>query len=340
MKTTNLNTDTIEAMFKQLRLSFGGSITKKYNEYILEIENEIGKGEIQGVSLSDGISYIEFDMTFFENIMLSIKKTDKKPIYFTYCSKGSLEHSFGIEGKKNTLKSFQTGILTSPLNDENILYLKKDESIKLTIISVHNEEIKSKNNRLKNKLNKTFFKEDALENFIYIGSQNLKIAEKIHQINTIKEVGIVRSLLINGLVHVILALEIQQHGNDAIHRDNQLGSLLSREIEIIKQVTIFIKNKFDTQISITQLCSEFGISPSKLQEGFKLMHGCTVIHYIRELRIQKAEEFIKETDMNISEVVYSIGFTSRSYFSKIFREKYNCSPSKYMSAQKTALISA
>lgn len=339
MKTTYLNTNTIEAMFKQLRLSFGGSITKEHKEYILQTKNKRVKGEIRGVSLTDGISYIEFNMSFIENIKLSIKKNNRNTIYFAYCSEGSLEHSFGNEGKKNYLKSFQTGIITSPNNDENILYLNKDKSLKLTLISVHNQNLKS-NGELLSKLNKTFFKEGSLENFIYVGSQNLKIAEKIQQLNNIKEKGLVKNLLTQGLVRVILALEIQQHSDDVYLREKKLGSLLSREIDIIKQVSVFIENKFDTQISITQLCSDFGISPSKLQEGFKLMHGCTVIHYIRNLRIEKAEEFIKDTDMNISEVVYSIGFTSRSYFSKIFREKYNCSPSEYMSANKTALISA
>ncbi|MDX1318460.1 MAG: AraC family transcriptional regulator, partial [Xanthomarina gelatinilytica] len=49
---------------------------------------------------------------------------------------------------------------------------------------------------------------------------------------------------------------------------------------------------------------------------------------------------IKNTDMNISEVVYTIGLTSRSYFSKIFKEKYNCSPKDYKFAQRSMAISA
>jgi AraC-like DNA-binding protein len=37
---------------------------------------------------------------------------------------------------------------------------------------------------------------------------------------------------------------------------------------------------------------------------------------------------LKNTDLNISQIVYSIGFSSRSYFSKIFKEKYDISPNK------------
>ena len=77
-----------------------------------------------------------------------------------------------------------------------------------------------------------------------------------------------------------------------------------------------------------------------LQEGFKLMHGTTVSDYIRAVRVEKAEELIKTSDLNISEVVYSVGFTSRSYFSKIFRQKYNCSPKEYKVHQQLMSLSA
>jgi AraC-like DNA-binding protein len=70
------------------------------------------------------------------------------------------------------------------------------------------------------------------------------------------------------------------------------------------------------------------------------MHGRTVTDYIREVRIQKSEELIKNTDLNISEVVYSIGFTSRSYFSKIFKKKYNCSPKQYKDNQNKVAVTA
>lgn len=342
MKTTYLNTDTIETMFNQLRLSFGGSVVKESKECILEIKNEIGAGKIRGISLSGGVSYIEFDMTFSDDITISINTPEKNPIYFAYCSQGSLTHSFGARRKKNVLKSFQTGIITSQLDDENTLYFRKNEHLNVTLITVQttSRTKNSKKEGLKSKLYNTFIKKDNIENFVYIGSQNLKIAEKIQQINAIKQDGLVRTLLIQGLVHIILALEIQQHTDDVNNLETSTGSLTTREMETIKQASMYIEQNFDKQISITLLCTKFGISPSKLQEGFKLMYGRTVTDHIRTIRVQKAEDYLKNTDMNISEVVYSIGFSSRSYFSKIFRETYNCTPIEYKTAQKVLPISA
>jgi AraC-like DNA-binding protein len=58
------------------------------------------------------------------------------------------------------------------------------------------------------------------------------------------------------------------------------------------------------------------------------------------VRVEKGEELIKTSDMNISQIVYSVGFSSRSYFSKIFRQKYNCSPKEYKEKQQSMALSA
>lgn len=342
MKTAYLEAKTIKATFQQLQNTFGGAFTVDYNEHILQVYSELGKGIIKGVPLKDGITYLEFDMTFNHDFVLSINTPDKNPIYFTYCSKGQLGHSFGESGEKRLLESFQTGILTSRQAEVNLLYFKKDEQLKTTLISVQttgdNDESDSED--LKFKLHETFFQNCNEENFVYIGSHNLKISEKIEQLNAISQKGLVRNLLVQGLVHVILALEIQQHSDDLINRNQKTGSLNVTEMETIKEVSRFVNDNSELQITITQLYSQFGLSPSKLQEGFKLMHGHTVTEYIREVRIKKAEDLLKNTDMNISQVVYTIGLTSRSYFSKIFKEKYNCSPKDYKFAQRDMAISA
>lgn len=342
MKTIYLNADTVEKTFEQLKRHVGGTILKESSEYILEINNKFGKGKIQGVVLSGGLSYIEFDLKFYEDISLSCNTPRKNPIYFAYCSQGRLIHSFGINGKKTELKSFQTGIISSKPKEENTLCFKKNERLNITLITVQtaSSSKKSISNSLKSKLYNTFIKDERLENFVYVGSQNLKIAEKIQQIHAIRQKGLVRALLIQGLVNVILALEIQQHADDVQNRNRCLGILTTSEMKVIKEVSEYIEKNFDMPLSISFLCSEFGITALKLQEGFKLMHGRTVSTHIKWVRVQKAEEYLKNTDMNISEIVYSIGFSSRSYFSKIFKESFNCSPRDYKEAQKVLPLSA
>jgi AraC-like DNA-binding protein len=341
MKTTILKTGKIKNIFNQLHHNLGGSLNVETNEYILDIDSEIGQGSIRGITFKGGISYLEFDVQFMDDFTLAINSPNASPIYFAYCSQGSLMHSFGAMAKKRELQKFQTGILTSKAGQEHCLHFKKAgnaQKTTLIVVNTTSEEAAQKKD-LNYKLHQTFFSEKDQENFFYVGSFNLKIADKIQQLHAIKEKGMVRSLNLEGLVHMILALEIQQHSDDLEHQSKNVGALTLREMEEISELSSFIQNYPEVQFTVQYLSRKSGLSPTKLQEGFKAMHDRTVADYIREVRVQKAEELIKNTDLNISEVVYSIGLTSRSYFSKIFKQKYDCSPKRYKDNQNyTAAI--
>lgn len=342
MDSIKLTTTKIDKMFQRLHQGLGGKLSLDQDEHTLEIDNQLGRGQIRGIAFLGGISYLEFNMTFKEDFKFITSSAESNPIYFVYCSKGRLTHSFGKTGKKRKLNSFQTGILASRGEDDNVMYFEKGNQLKATLITVNTYDSTGtlQKNGLNEKLSRTFFNGQDSEKFVYIGSHNLRIAERIQQLNSITQKGIVRNLLIEGEVNTILALELQQHSEDMSNLKKQTGSLRAKEMEAIKELSQFIKNYPDTQLLIKQLSRRSGLSPTKLQEGFKLMHGRTVTDYIREVRIRKSEELIKNTDLNISEVVYSIGFTSRSYFSKIFKKKYNCSPKQYKDNQNKVAVTA
>ena len=341
MKTLLLKTSDINSMFQQLSQKLGGSLTIDYKENQLEMNNSFGQGFIRGLSFDTGISYLEFDMEFAEDYQLVIQNSELWPVCFAYCSEGSLLHSFGPDGEKRQLDYFQTGILATKAQNDQIFWFKKDVNLKVSLISVDmTGSIHSPKSELHRELWKTFFDKKEAETFIYIGSQNLKISDKIQQLNTITQKGVVRNLLIEGLVNMILALEIQQHSDDMAQLEHSTGSLTRKEMDRVKELSAFIGNYPEKELSIKYLSDKSSLLPCKLQEGFKLMHDRTVADYIRDVRVQKAEELIKNTDLNISEVVYSIGFTSRSYFSKIFKQKYNCSPKEYKDNQYSLAATA
>lgn len=340
MKIIHLNTTTINQMFQDFLQHFGGELKNSSNEEILTIDNDIANGQIRGVSFKRSISYIEFDIVFQKDITLVNHSPKSSPIYFAYCSNGHLVHSFGSNGEKKQLEKFQTGILINNGTDDSVFHFQKETHFKVSIIVVSTDTDSTATNNLNRKLKDTFFPKKEKENLLCIGSYNLRIAEKIKQLEAISQEGIVRSLLVEGIVHIILAMEIQQHTDDLNNMAQNCGSLTHREMEDIRDLSEFIKNYPEIQYTLKYLSSKSGISPSKLQEGFKLLHDRTVTDYIRNVRIEAAEHLIKTTDLNISEVVYTVGLTSRSYFSKIFKEKYNCSPKQYQDHQNTLAVTA
>ena len=77
------------------------------------------------------------------------------------------------------------------------------------------------------------------------------------------------------------------------------------------------------------LAKRVSLSEFRLQEGFKTLYHQTVNGYSKEIKLQKAAEYLKYSDFSVSEIVYKIGFNSRSYFSQIFSKRFGMLPTDY-----------
>ena len=336
MKSIEITATTLQDSIEQLHNELGGLIKKDLKEHYLTIDPANGSGYIRGMLLKGGISFIQFDINLNEDLKIVFNTPQKSLVNFTYCSEGQIAHAFDDQTERLELETFQTGILSNITSEKNNLYFRKNLQTSASIISVNTAFTDGRIHVINTKLRERFI-DDQKDNVAIVSSPNLKIAQRLKQLRAIKQDGVVRTLLIEGLVHVVLALEIDQHKRDLHNIAHSTGSLTRKEMSNIKELSEYINNFPETSMTVTQLSHKIGITPSKLQEGFKLMHGRTVNDYIRDVRVTKSEELIKTTDMNISQILYTLGFSSRSYFSKIFKEKYNCSPSKYKAQSKLAV---
>lgn len=343
MKVIDINTNSLKEAFNKIKEELGGRLDSTPKEYTLELNNDLAKGEIRGVSVNNNISFIEYNIKFEQDTVIVRNAPVTNPIHFLYCAEGQMSHGFGLTGKHRSLNQFQTGIFASDPHKTSCFFFRKGQAVKFSSISLNTHARAKDNdaiNLLQTQLLKTFMPKGDKEIFAYIGSYNLKIAEKIQQLEAIKQKGVVRQLLTNGIVHMILALEIEQHNEDTKNGVSNMGSLTRSEMDTINELSTFIKNYPEIKYTLAYLSKKGGMSPAKLQEGFKLLHNRTVSDFIRNTRVETAENLLKTTDLNISEIVYTVGLTSRSYFSKIFKEKYNCSPKYYQDNQYSVAVTA
>jgi DNA-binding response OmpR family regulator/nitrogen-specific signal transduction histidine kinase len=89
-------------------------------------------------------------------------------------------------------------------------------------------------------------------------------------------------------------------------------------------------NMNNPNFSIDHLCLELGINRSKLYSTIKEITGMTLGHYILKLRLDKAAELLKTTDITVTETCYRIGIDSPSYFSKAFKAQFGVAPSEFV----------
>ncbi|MDR0287518.1 MAG: helix-turn-helix domain-containing protein, partial [Clostridiales bacterium] len=101
---------------------------------------------------------------------------------------------------------------------------------------------------------------------------------------------------------------------------------------LIQLTNLVESNMNNSDFSVDHLCLELGINRSKLYSTIKDISGMTLGHYILKIRLDKAAELLKNTDMTITETCYQIGIESPSYFSKAFKVQFGVSPSEFIKA--------
>ena len=332
--------DTAESV-EQIKNVIGGEIEERWGQYTLNVSNDMANGSIRFVTFDWGVSLLEIDITFFDEILIEVDTSDYNPISFYYCLEGYCGHKFGYQPKDDIkiMEQFQSVILTNRDGGITDRYFPKDLKISQTVIQVRRKPFLRRRLNQGEELNKqlyqVFLDTDHEKVFAYYGSYNLKIAEVVSEIKKIKAKGMLRIMMIEGYVYQILSMHMMQH-NKEVRNKRPPTSLLKRELKAIRKYAKKIEKNIAKDFSLEDISAETGLTQAKLQEGFKLLYNKTVTEYIRHARLELARDYIATTEMNISEVVYSIGFTSRSYFSKIFKERYGLSPSEFKNSKKSA----
>ena len=336
MTSLHYKIDNTKSLFQELQTELGGTLTTQDKETIFQIDAQFGEGIMRTIELDNGISFLEFSLNLNQDLEIELDSQPKQMVNFVYCSKGKLAHNFEQADTTHSIERFQTCIVANITSTKHRIFLAKDTEIQSTILSVKTSNSDVGSDDISSSVKKLFI-EDKNDNYVYVGSFNLNIADYVSQLRAITQDGIVRSLLINGLVNMMLALEIDQHKQEIENPILNNSSLTRKELELIRELTDEITAHPDLDYSIDNITRKIGLSAAKIQEGFKLTKGHTICEFTRHARLSKAEVLMTTTDLNVSEIVYSLGFTSRSYFSKIFKDRFNCTPSYYQKKIKLAV---
>ncbi|ANW95597.1 transcriptional regulator [Wenyingzhuangia fucanilytica] len=329
----NITATNLEDSVKQIQSVLGGVFKERWGEHTLTVNNENAFGSIRFIQFDRGVSMFEIDMVFNDEVLLLRDTSLYNPIRFSYCLEGYYEHHFHNTTKRKKVDQFQSVIISGRDGGYTYSYLPKGIKVRTNEIQVlRNKFIGRALNpidTLNDKLHEVFLDADHENKFSYFGSHNLKLADHINFLSTIKKKGLIKMLLIESKVYEILSQHIFQH-NQAMSGQTLETSLLKSELKLVRKYAKKIIKTPAVNYSLESISEETGLTQAKLQEGFKLLYNRTVTEYIRHIRLKEARDLMNTTDMNVSEIVYTVGFSSRSYFSKIFKSKFDISPSEYL----------
>lgn len=97
----------------------------------------------------------------------------------------------------------------------------------------------------------------------------------------------------------------------------------------IKKLMIYIHEHYQEPISIEELARTVPVSRRACFRLFRENLHMTPVEYIRTFRLQKACQMLARSKESVTQIAYLCGLGSSSYFGKVFRERYQCTPLEY-----------
>ena len=102
----------------------------------------------------------------------------------------------------------------------------------------------------------------------------------------------------------------------------------------IKQVKDYINDNLAENLNLSKIAEIANISTYHFARLFKQKTGYSPHQYILQHRIEKAKTLLSKTNLSIVEIAYSIGCSSQSNFTSLFRQKVGTTPQKYRQSKK------
>lgn len=101
------------------------------------------------------------------------------------------------------------------------------------------------------------------------------------------------------------------------------------EVKKILPILSYINNNYSDNITLEYASRQLGFDQSYFCRIFKIATGATFTEYLNFVRICKAEKLLLKTHDSILNISEAVGFSSVSYFNRIFKRYRNCSPRVY-----------
>lgn len=143
--------------------------------------------------------------------------------------------------------------------------------------------------------------------------ENLYALEKINECQTLKEMVDTGRELVASLA-----------GTAA-------DSLYSGTSAAIRQLVLYLHAHYSEDISLREAAEKVHLNPTYLSTLFKQETGLSFTAYLTDLRLSRAEELLRQTNLPVTEIALRCGFSSPGYFTNVFREKHSVTPSGFRS---------
>lgn len=104
--------------------------------------------------------------------------------------------------------------------------------------------------------------------------------------------------------------------------------------ENIFKIVRYLNSNYANKISLHSLCDKFFMSESYLSRSFKNVTGFNIINYLNIIRIKETQKLLIDSNKNVTEIAYKVGYNSITNFERVFKSITSISPLTYRKINK------
>ena len=115
--------------------------------------------------------------------------------------------------------------------------------------------------------------------------------------------------------------------------------ITSVDEKLIEKAIRYVEDNISrSDLSVEELARELGMSRVHLYKRLLQITGKSPIEFIRVIRLKRAAQLLRESQLHVSEVAYEVGFNQPKYFSRYFKEEFGVLPSVYQEKEGKSRI--
>ena len=331
----DLKEDSPLMMLRQFAVHFDADLQEGLGAASMSLSNKRGEGIIKLYELFPGLTAWVYDIEFNEDFIIDMTFAKDKPYYFGYPLEGVQYQKFPNDKEYQTINQGQNFIIVSEPGTKSEFKIPSGKLFKCCYLIINPKRFQDSTANLKTQLqvdlNDIFQDISEKRPYRYFGDVDVRTGLFVEIIVKNNRTDLVGRLLTEGAVLNMLASQIHAHDHDK-NTESFQPDLSIEELNKLSDIGDYVKANLGKKLSIADISYHTGLPPKKLQLGFKFLFGYSVNQYISNIRLERAKELIYTTDKTISEICFQVGYSSRSYLSKVFFERYGVLPSDYKSS--------
>jgi AraC-like DNA-binding protein len=320
--------EVISDLAKELRVE----IEEKNNEFCLQIPRKMGSGFVKAIQFEHGVGVLEFEFVLKDDLVLKHDAGVVHPLKLLFNRESEIHHSFEHLEELHRIDRLENVIVASTPKNNHILKFFADTPVKVFSLEINRKLFEDKIGDflvdMNSDLMNLFRDLNGTLQFYHKEYYSLEIGKFLEEFTACELTDFMKVVYQEGKAYEILSHQLQQYLDDI--NDSGIKKIFRQAVvEKVEKAAKIICDELDSMDSIVDLAKRVGLNQNTLQSGFKKLYKTSVNEHVRNVRLEKAKELLEGADMNISEICYKIGINSRSYFSKLFKEKYGQTPKQY-----------